>query len=85
MGGKFPAKVIVVHHGIIMTHELFRRSGVQEPHLPRGRHGGGGSLPKKKSFCEFRKLISEISEMCGFSAPPWTSAACASEDLLNHD
>ena len=33
MGGKFPAKVIILIDFVIMTHELFRRSGVQEPHL----------------------------------------------------
>ena len=53
MGGKFPAKVIVLLDTLIMTHELFRRSGVQEPHPLRGRHGGWGSLPKKRVFTNF--------------------------------
>ena len=45
--------VILVLDILIMTHELFRRSGVQEPHPLRGRHGGGGSLPKKRVFANF--------------------------------
>ena len=53
MVGKFPAKVIVEHQVVIMTHELFRRSGVQEPHLLRACHGGGGSFPKK----EFSRIL----------------------------
>ena len=45
--------VIILIVFVIMTHELFRRSGVQEPLLLRRRHGGGGSLPKKRVFANF--------------------------------
>ena len=53
MGGKFPAKVILLVLIILMTHELFRRSGVQEPRLPQRRHGGGGHSPKNEFFANF--------------------------------
>ena len=54
MEGKVPRQfVVILIVVLIMTHELFRRSGVQEPHLLRGRHWGGGHLPKNEFFANF--------------------------------